>query len=400
MKDKLFQLFFSFYLFWYAIVTSIFFLGKIEMEGVYFKGVIVSIFALSIVFYILYKRSPIENYVIFGLILFGTSYYFTHLFYYNYPPNAYKLYIGQFLRWGTDSISACLLGMTIVKQVNYKIIHKTIPIVCILVTILLSSMVLLNAGRMAQYSLSSGMNYQILAYSLALQFGYCSYYVFMTDSISSKMIKNILLLLLPLQLVMCMMSGGRGGVVLLIIYILFLLWTMCKSGKYSYLKVIIIIFFSFLFISLFAVLFDLENSTGFSRSSHLMHDSDRINMWVGGFPLLQKYLFNGGGLGSEFFILKGYSHNILIDFILETGILGTIILCVIFFKIYRAVFRNVFTNDIFIIISIVGIYGLVMNSFSGYWISTYAHWMILGVACTYKYHLEYEEEETSNLDRR
>ena len=67
---------------------------------------------------------------------------------------------------------------------------------------------------------------------------------------------------------------------------------------------------------------------------------------------------------------------------------------------YRAVFRNVFTNEIFIIICIVGIYGLVMNSFSGYWISTYSHWMILGVACTYKYHLEYEEEQTSNLDRR
>lgn len=393
MKDKAFQLFFSFYLFWYSACASVFYFTGIEMDGIVLRIILVSIFSISVYFYFSYERKSVEYYLLFGLFLFGASYYVTHTFYDNIRPRLYSEHIGHLLRWGADSVSACLLGMTLMKQKRFDVLNKYVPLLCLIITPILVSMVIANSTKMSQYSLTNGLNYQLLAYYLALLFGYTSYFVFVNTS-SSKCVKILLLILLPVQAVTCLMSGGRGGVVLLSFYILFVIILMWQQERLSKIQLISIIFIAIVVFIVVANMFDLSNASGFARSSKLIHDDDRINMWIGIWKYVEANNYVGYGLGSDFIIIHGYSHNFLLDFIIETGVLGTIILCIVFFKMYRAVFRNVFTNDVFIIISIVGIYGLIMNSFSGYWISTYAHWMILGVASTYKYHLEYADDET------
>lgn len=395
MKDKAFQLFFSFYLFWYSACASVFYFTGIEMDGIVLRIILVSIFSISVYFYFSYERKSVEYYLLFGLFLFGASYYVTHTFYDNIRPRLYSEHIGHLLRWGADSVSACLLGMTLIKQKRFDYLYKYVPLLCLTITPILVSMVIANSTKLSQYSLTNGLNYQLLAYYLALLFGYTSYFVFVNTS-SSKCVKILLLILLPVQAVTCLMSGGRGGVVLLSFYILFVIILMWLQERLSKIQLISIIFIAIVVFIVVSNIFDLSNASGFTRSSKLIHDDDRINMWIKLWKYVEANNYVGYGLGSDFIIIHGYSHNFLLDFMIETGVLGTIILCIVFFKMYMAIFRNVFTNDVFIILSIVGIYGLVMNSFSGYWISTYAHWMILGVASTYKYHLEYADDETSN----
>lgn len=391
MKDKLFQLFFSVYLFWYSACASIFYFTGIEFDGIVLRIILISIFSISVYFYLSYDRTQVEYYLLFGLFLFGASYYLTHTFYVNIRPRLYSEHIGHLLRWGADSVSACLIGMTLMKQKQFDVVYKYIPLLCIIITPILVSMVIANSVKLSQYSLTNGLNYQLLAYYLALLFGYTSFFTFLGDYSSSKCIKILLLILLPIQAVTCLMSGGRGGVVLLSAYIIFVVILMWQQEKLSKIQLISIIFTAIIIFIVVANIFDLSNASGFARSSKLLHDDDRLNMWIKLWKYVEANNYVGYGLGSDFLVTRGYTHNFFLDFMIETGIMGTIILCIIFFKMYRSVFRNVFTNDIFIIICIVGIYGLVMNSFSGYWISTYSHWMILGVACTYKYHLEYQE---------
>ena len=127
------------------------------------------------------------------------------------------------------------------------------------------------------------------------------------------------------------------------------------------------------------------DSAGFMRSSNLVNDEDRFELWREYLPYIEKYLLFGWGLGGDYFTWGFYSHNIFIDFLLETGLVGTAILCCTFYLIYKRLFRLTALNEVYIIVIIFFIYGIVMNMFSGYWITTSTNWLSFGIAMTYWY---------------
>ena len=380
IKDKLFSLFFCFYLFWEPLTCVILGGQGLSMDGTFMRMLLVSIFVLSFVFYLLYKKDRQEIKVWGVLVVFGFLFYITRFFYSNVDEG----YHGQYLRWGSDCISACLIGMTLMKLKNYSSIYNFLPLFCIILTLFLARSVLENAMYVGQMHLENGMNYQSIAYNLALLFGLSFYYTLINKDSTSKIMRIIMMVCMPLQAVTCCMSGGRGGVVLLVIYLIAMVYMMLYFKRITKIKLVIIAILGGGIFVYVADYFHLWDSVGFIRSSGLLDDDDRFRLWRGIWHYVEDNNYIGYGLGGDYYTFGFYTHNILLDFLLETGFLGTIILTYTFVKIYKAIFNQCMNNNIFIILVIISLYGLVMNMFSGYWITTYSHWMALGVAMTYR----------------
>lgn len=377
MRDKLFQIFFCIYIFWGPLACVVLGQQGLSMNGNIMRILLIIIFVLSFFFYLRNGRLHSDKKIWIILVIFGACFYSTRFF---YGDNAD--YQGQFLRWGADCISACLIGITLMKQSDFSYIHKILPIVCIILTPFFVQGTLTNAVDQPTMHLDSGMSYQSVAYYLAVLFCMSSYYALAFKDSTKKIIWFLLILCLPIQAVTCCMSGGRGGLVLFCVYLVVMAYVMLKFIKVSKVKILLGSIIGVVLFSYVANRFNLWDSAGFQRSSGLLNDNDRFELWKPIWRYIENNSYLGYGLGGDYFTFGFYTHNIFIDFLLETGIIGTIILIVFFFKVYKNIFIHCWSDDIFILLMIISIYGLVMNLFSGYWITTYSHWLAIGVSMT------------------
>lgn len=357
----------------------------ITIDGTYARIVLVSIFVLSLYFYMVFKpRVQGERKLIVSLIAFGLLFYSTRLFH-STTPDAFNLYNGQLLRWGADCVPACLIGVSLIKLNDYSYIHKILPWLCLLLTPFMSYGVLTMGQDNGQYFLDGGFNYQVIAYQMAVMCCYSFFYTFIYKNKSNALLKIITCVAMMIQAATCLMSGGRGGVVLLFAYMLYMVYFLHKWKGVSFVK---IIFFG---IAILAAMFIVANymgvmdSAGFARSSGLMDDKDRYEQWGQYIPYLSEHMLLGWGLGGDYFTVGFYSHNIFLDWYLETGVIGTLVLFHIFLKSYKRLVTLTTMDDIYIVVMIYFIYGLVFNLFSGYWISQNSNWLLFGIAATYSY---------------
>lgn len=404
MKEKLFSIFFCIYLFWNSILSSVLGQNGIEMDGMIMRLTLVAIFAIAFYFYMTIKpRVDGERKVWIYIVLFAVLYYSTQ--YINssaggtqtmHQSDFKQMYMGQFLRWGSDCVPGCLIGMTLLKLKDYSFIHKILPWLCLLLTPFMA-VATLTMGRLeGQMHIEGGMNYQTVAYQMAVLCCYGFYYTFIYKERSSKIVKIIMLPTMLLQAVCCLMSGGRGGVVLLAVYALYMIYFLHTRKKVSILRIILVGFALIVAFFSAADYLGLQDSSGFARSSGLTHDDDRFEFWSQYTPFFSQNPLLGWGLGGDYFTVGFYSHNIFIDWMLETGIVGTIILARIFYKSYKRLYELTGLNEIFVVVMIFFIYGFVMNLFSGYWISTSSNWMAFGISMTYLY--AYRKQNTLSVN--
>ena len=181
------------------------------------------------------------------------------------------------------------------------------------------------------------------------------------------------------------MSGGRGGFVLLVVYIVYLAYLMLKYHIVSKSQLIGIVIVSAIGFFILANYLGLFESAGFLRSSQGVKDNDRFELWAEYLPYIVQSPLIGHGLGGDYFTWGFYSHNIFVDWLVEVGLLGFIILSVVFYRTYKKLLQLTKYNQIFIVILILFVYGVIMNMFSGYWISTNTHWLVFGIVAKYKY---------------
>ena len=380
MKDKLFQLFFCIYIFWNTVISTYLGMKGMEMDGSLMRLCLVIISGISLIFYAIYPQRSHEDKQMLGLlVLFGVLYYSTGYFYTS--RQYYDGYIGQFLRWGADCVPGCLIGMTLMKQRTYNLIHKILPWECLALTPFMAIATLINGQMEGQMHLEGGMNYQSVAYMLAVLFCFCFFYAFIygKSGIITKLIMSATMLV---QAVCCAMSGGRGGLVLLVVYVVYMLYYLLKNNIISKKNLILVAIFTFVGFMILADRLGLWTSSGFQRSSNSMNDDDRWILWKDYWNYIVDNPVIGYGLGGDYFTVGFYSHNIIVDWLLETGIIGTLILLSIFYKTYKNIFALAKENSIFVVILILFIYGIIMNCFSGYWITMGTTWMCFGVAIT------------------
>ncbi len=381
MIQKLFPFLFVFFIFLEPSYMGLCSLLGIQNDGFILRIYLIIVFSITLLVYRNIKKNSSDNSDInlfLGLVLFAALYLSTSVFY----GSIQELYWGHFLRWGAQCVPAVLMGISFINYQEKEKIYKYIPLIIIPLTISIAYISLSNTQDKAQYiDEKTGLNYQLVAYYMAMLFCTSFFYLFICpQKMDSKIVTLVMYGMMIVQSVICTMSGGRGGFVLLVVYIIYMLYLIHKKKIVSTSLFIFVLVFSVLLFYVVAEYMNLWESAGFQRTIHpLDQNTERKDYWNEVLLYFYESPIIGNGLGSDFYTWGFYSHNILIDFLVESGIIGLLFFGLFFIKVEREIFLHSIQNDIIAFISIFAIYGIVMNMFSGYWISTYYHWLILGV---------------------
>lgn len=353
------------------------------LDGSIMRLVLVGVFVISWLFY--YSFSPKcneERKMILILVLFGVAYFFTRFFYTDAAAGTLKNYNGQMLRWGVECTSACAMGMTLLKLNNYDLIHKILPLESIALTPFMVNAIIVGAFDAGQYSVGGGFNYQSLAYYMAVLFCFSLYYSFVYKKKQNKIVKIAAIVTMLIQAVACCMAGGRGGLVLLVVYVIYMGYFILKRRILSKGNLISVALTSIVGFLIVANKLNMWSSSGFGRSSGLVDDDDRFLMWARIWNYVPDNYYMPYGLGGVYFTFGIYTHNIILDWLIELGVIGALIMSVIYVKTYINIFKLTKKNEVFVVVMIIAIFGVIYNMFSGYWISTAEIWLAFGTAIT------------------
>lgn len=315
------------------------------------------------------------------LIVLITFLFLLTRFFYNIE-NA--MYNSEFLCWGASSLPATLCGAMYTWR-STNDIHKKLPYFIVPLTIIISYVSYTTGGRTSGNRIldeTTGMNYQSISYYMAQLFGLTVFCILVGYEKKKIMINSILYMLLVAQFVTCFFSGGRGGLLLLILYFLFFLYKKIRLQKINLYSIIYAVIFVLFFIVVISQ-FDILETVGFSRLIDTVYqgDSNRANLQLMALKVFESSPLFGHGIGSVFFEIGTYSHNFLIDIMVELGLIGLVVMvyvlfvCVSFLKKYN-------NNYDVLFISIIFIYSLTLNSFSGYWLANHLLWFVLGYILT------------------
>lgn len=363
----------------YFVIAT--FLG-IPQEGVVFRlysGILAVVVAF--VFFLSIHRIPRRIYI-GGLLLCAIIillYFSTRCFY----DEVYNRYTSYFLSMGVRFIPAVLTGMYMLSHddIMKKVEYALLPFILLYTITLASVAFTANIGvNIAQTFNTDFLNYQSISYYSIFAFGFNMYLIVQCSNSYTRYRRYILIALAILQVIITIMAGGRGAFVLGCV---FTLYFALKHITFSKLISYILIGLAVL-LTINAILSDNEIfKMGFERIFNFFGNTEAIgtdNRWIRwnlAWNAFTKSPVFGHGLGSVFYEVGFYSHNIFTDMLCEGGVVLFLIFIFVLMKFIRAsqiLITEDYRNEIIVIVFLCS---FVMNSFSGYYLSDTGIWLSL-----------------------
>lgn len=363
----------------YFVIAT--FLG-IPQEGVVFRlysGILAVVVAF--VFFLSIHRIPRRIYI-GGLLLCAIIIllYFSTRCFYDEVNNRYTSY---FLSMGVRFIPAVLTGMYMLSHddIMKKVEYALLPFILSYTITLASVAFTANIGvNIAQTFNTDFLNYQSISYYSIFAFGFNMYLIVQCSNSYTRYRRYILIALAILQVIITIMAGGRGAFVLGCV---FTLYFALKHITFSKLISYILIGLAVL-LTINAILSDNEIfKMGFERIFNFFGNTEAIgtdNRWIRwnlAWNAFTKSPVFGHGLGSVFYEVGFYSHNIFTDMLCEGGVVLFLIFIFVLMKFIRAsqiLITEDYRNEIIVIVFLCS---FVMNSFSGYYLSDTGIWLSL-----------------------
>lgn len=363
----------------YFVIAT--FLG-IPQEGVVFRlysGILAVVVAF--VFFLSIHRIPRRIYI-GGLLLCAIIIllYFSTRCFYDEVNNRYTSY---FLSMGVRFIPAVLTGMYMLSHddIMKKVEYALLPFILLYTITLASVAFTANIGvNIAQTFNTDFLNYQSISYYSIFAFGFNMYLIVQCSNSYTRYRRYILIALAILQVIITIMAGGRGAFVLGCV---FTLYFALKHITFSKLISYILIGLAAL-LTINAILSDNEIfKMGFERIFNFFGNTEAIgtdNRWIRwnlAWNAFTKSPVFGHGLGSVFYEVGFYSHNIFTDMLCEGGVVLFLIFIFVLMKFIRAsqiLITEDYRNEIIVIVFLCS---FVMNSFSGYYLSDTGIWLSL-----------------------
>lgn len=363
----------------YFVIAT--FLG-IPQEGVVFRlysGILAVVVAF--VFFLSIHRIPRRIYI-GGLLLCAIIIllYFSTRCFYDEVNNRYTSY---FLSMGVRFIPAVLTGMYMLSHddIMKKVEYALLPFILLYTITLASVAFTANIGvNIAQTFNTDFLNYQSISYYSIFAFGFNMYLIVQCSNSYTRYRRYILIALAILQVIITIMAGGRGAFVLGCV---FTLYFALKHITFSKLISYILIGLAVL-LTINAILSDNEIfKMGFERIFNFFGNTEAIgtdNRWIRWnltWNAFTKSPVFGHGLGSVFYEVGFYSHNIFTDMLCEGGVVLFLIFIFVLMKFIRAsqiLITEDYRNEIIVIVFLCS---FVMNSFSGYYLSDTGIWLSL-----------------------
>lgn len=240
-----------------------------------------------------------------------------------------------------------------------------------------------------------GANYQTLSYYSALAFCLNLCFILNREQLpvfspfNNRFFHFLSYVLLVIQLVGCLMSGGRGGFVFLAVCSLYMLLIRKKVSKLLSLalfsSVIVIIISS---IGSSNMLFSITESQMERTFSYITKSgidfsqtSNRDEIYDLARQYIDLHLYNGGGLFNSRIDFGGHPHNFFLEVLMQGGIfyclLWVAVLIVAFIKMHYLVFKE---HD-YLMAPIV-MYPTIMLLFSGTYLWTPLFWFFIAYTYT------------------
>lgn len=215
----------------------------------------------------------------------------------------------------------------------------------------------------------SGFLYQNISYYSAYNLG-LTLFLLHEKMFKKAFTRFLFFALVAVQVAICVLSGGRGGMLLSIILISFFVILQLRKNILFLVPVILVGF-----ILLFVPIPGIENES-IARSLSVfggVHiDELRADLQAQAVShFLQKPIF-GNGIGSVFFLIGIYSHNFVTDILCETGMIGFLIILYLLFVFGKLSKSAVRKGSMYRLTIVFFVCGIVMNSFSGYiWVNQF-----------------------------
>jgi O-antigen ligase len=383
LKEYLYGLFVLIVTFSY----SVFFIARVAL-GISEQGIIFRVYSailtiVTLFFYILnlHKMPRGSNLrVIFVISLVVFLFFCTRLFYF-YPNDRYQAY---FLSMGVRFIPSVLIaGIIFTDDKWLQRIEKALLPFMVFYSIVVSSLVLsvdlshLNSNMLIYNN--AGLNYQNLSYFSIYAYG-MALYLLSNRKFKWDWVKYGLIALAFLQLYTAFSAGGRGAFVLAIIFTLY--WGTKYLMNRSFIGIYLILLLSVIvFLFMFSNNYRFEY--GFSRIANFFTDYDslvndgRWIRWRLAWDAFSESPIYGHGLGSVFYEVGFYSHNIIMDILCEGGILLLSIFGIITLKFIYSLHNLIKQNEQNRLMMLFLLSSLVFLCFSGYYLSETAIWVAL-----------------------
>ena len=219
------------------------------------------------------------------------------------------------------------------------------------------------------------LSYQSISYYSIFAFGFTMYLIARCRDSYTHWGRYVLIVLSILQVIVTIMAGGRGAFVLGCVFILYFSLkhiSLAKLFSYGIIAIVALILINEI----------LSNNEifkmGFNRIFNFFGNAEAIgtdNRWIRCAFLESPIL--GHGLGSVFYEVGFYSHNIFTDMLCEGGVILMLIfifLLLKFIRASRALIAENYRNEIVVIIFLCS---FIMSSFSGYYLSDTGIWLSL-----------------------
>lgn len=324
----------------------------------------------SVVLYFCTKKPHVPKNLVYTLCILAlilVGFLFTSQYYQNYDAQFYselKLYLA--------TVPAVLaLSLLVSHTKHYSINASLILFADVILTVILVFLIR-NYSNVNGSSLihdDSGFLYQNISYYSAFNVGLTLFLLY-EKKFKKVFTRFLYYALVFVQVAICVLSGGRGGLLLAIILIaLYIILQLRKS------ILILVPVFLVGFVFLFVPIPGIENES-ISRSLSVFSgggiDELRADLQSQAISFfMQKPIF-GNGIGSVFYLVGIYSHNFITDILCETGIVGLfalVWLLFVFVKLSKVAIRK---GSIYRLAIVFLICGIVMNSFSGYiWVNQF-----------------------------
>ena len=338
------------------------------------------------------KISKREHRIIAVLFAMLFLYMLTPVFY-GGPQPSHTVYL---LVFGSECIPAAYIGIRLARSQSFHKVIILLPFVVIPISLLIGTIGLTAAmmGTIASNSSGigdeAGLNYQILSYFMAFSYTYAFYYTFYGNQ-KPGMINHILRMVMAVDMfycaVVCLLGGGRGAFVYIVAITLFILFYYFKSSKkhraHAFVITALLIIASFYVISSM----DIMNSAGMGRiTGKLTEDESRSELYNTAFDVFLTSPIVGRGMGSVWWTIGFYCHNLILDLLSETGLLGALFFLSVIWKSIIKLYKYSYVDKFYLFLLFVLTGELTNCMFSGYYIAAYNVYFV----CAFAYCLPYK----------
>ena len=302
----------------------------------------------------------------------------TFVFYSNVPSH----FVTSILHFSGVCVPASICGMHLASNHSWKEVDTLLPYFLGFIGLAVGVFGIRTLLVSLTVDAESSLDYQNVSYFMAEVFSYSAYCVFFSSlRFSSRftIVRLALFFLMAFSSVVVMISGGRGGFLYLCVSIFVLIVLLAKTNRLSRFKLVLIIMICLTLFIVLASNFSIFESSGFSRiTTSLTDDDSRKELYSLAWQSFENSPLIGHGLGSVWMEVGFYCHNLVLDLLVEVGLLGLAIYLILYIKTGLKLWIWMRYNAFCILIFIAMLKVTVMTMFSGYWLNALQLWLVFG----------------------